>query len=589
MSNINKIAVNGKEYNIVPENDHIHNNKTVLDKIVNKNDNKKYVMVNGELKKLKVENEDVAAKNLCLDILMTKQLKTTDGTTYTDNSPSLGYETLSGACTLEIVKVEPNNAENTTTLTLNNSVDSDEEEYLFDHIKVGDKCCVRTSNEFDNISIVSFPNAQTIVVDTIITPLKNNDPYANYICFVNLPVLVLRNCDVSKTPFAFSEGESTMAIARAAHSEGRDTKAIGQYGHSEGRLTIAGYAAHSEGYITNAIGNMAHSEGHKTNANGGTSHAEGGETVANGNKSHVEGFRSVAQGDVSHSEGHTTTANGKSSHTEGYKTTAENEAAHAEGHSTKSAGIAAHSEGQLTEARGWAAHAEGMKTIASGNEAHSEGTSTKAAGNNSHTEGLGTIANGDQQHVQGKYNVIDNDNKYAHIVGNGTSDADRSNAHTVDWSGNAWFAGNVYTGANNTKLVSETDLAKVFGTYTTNSLIDGITCAIKVDIAYKGFIERFVMCIDNKIVGYTAELNDYLTVSSVALASDKVCIAFYGVNGFLFKANLKKTFSPKSTMEMGLLIISSDVTEPTGDLVSKPKDTDEPLPIDPIEPVDPEE
>ena len=82
-----------------------------------------------------------------------------------------------------------------------------------------------------------------------------------------------------------------------------------------------------------------------------------------------------------------------------------------------------------------------------------------------------------------------------------------------------------------------------------------------------------------------------MTVSSVALASDKVCIAFYGVNGFLFKANLKKTFSPKSTMEMGLLIVSSDVTEPTGDLVSKPKDTDtdEPLPIDPIDPVDPEE
>lgn len=28
-------------------------------------------------------------------------------------------------------------------------------------------------------------------------------------------------------------------------------------------------------------------------------------------------------------------------------------------------------------------------------------------------------------------------------VGNGTSDASRSNAHTLDWSGNAWYAGTV--------------------------------------------------------------------------------------------------------------------------------------------------
>lgn len=32
---------------------------------------------------------------------------------------------------------------------------------------------------------------------------------------------------------------------------------------------------------------------------------------------------------------------------------------------------------------------------------------------------------------------------YAHIVGNGTSTT-RSNAHVLDWSGNAWFAGDVY-------------------------------------------------------------------------------------------------------------------------------------------------
>ena len=36
---------------------------------------------------------------------------------------------------------------------------------------------------------------------------------------------------------------------------------------------------------------------------------------------------------------------------------------------------------------------------------------------------------------------------YAHILGNGTSNSKRSNAHTIDWSGNAWFQGDVYVGS----------------------------------------------------------------------------------------------------------------------------------------------
>lgn len=49
------------------------------------------------------------------------------------------------------------------------------------------------------------------------------------------------------------------------------------------------------------------------------------------------------------------------------------------------------------------------------------------------------------QHVQGRYNVVDSEEKYAHIVGNGSSDS-HSNAHTIDWEGNVWFAGNIRFG-----------------------------------------------------------------------------------------------------------------------------------------------
>ena len=93
-------------------------------------------------------------------------------------------------------------------------------------------------------------------------------------------------------------------------------------------------------------------------------------------------------------------------------------------------------------ASGSCSHAEGY-SLASGSHSHAEGRQTEASGSYSHAEGLNNIASGDYSHVQGKYNVADAAEKYAHIVGNGTSNTKRSNAHTLDWSGNAWYAGTV--------------------------------------------------------------------------------------------------------------------------------------------------
>lgn len=81
-----------------------------------------------------------------------------------------------------------------------------------------------------------------------------------------------------------------------------------------------------------------------------------------------------------------------------------------------------------------------------GAEIFNDYENNKAGGEYSHAEGTGTIATGKHQHVQGRYNVNDGENKYAHIVGNGTNDESRSNAHTVDWDGNAWYAGKVSAG-----------------------------------------------------------------------------------------------------------------------------------------------
>lgn len=46
-----------------------------------------------------------------------------------------------------------------------------------------------------------------------------------------------------------------------------------------------------------------------------------------------------------------------------------------------------------------------------------------------------------------EYTIVQNDYTHAHIVGNGSSDTARSNAHTLDWEGNAWYSGDVYVGS----------------------------------------------------------------------------------------------------------------------------------------------
>lgn len=89
---------------------------------------------------------------------------------------------------------------------------------------------------------------------------------------------------------------------------------------------------------------------------------------------------------------------------------------------------------------GTGSSAIGMHVEASGDCSHAEGSTTTASGVNSHAEGASTIASSQNQHVQGKYNIEDLNGTYAHIVGNG-EDGKNSNAHTLDWQGNAWYAG----------------------------------------------------------------------------------------------------------------------------------------------------
>ena len=275
--------------------------------------------------------------------------------------------------------------------------------------------------------------------------------------------------------------------------------ASGDNSHAEGsRTTASGTNSHAEGANTTAKGSSSHAEGLDTIARGEYSHAEGGETTAWANYSHAEGYASFASGYASHAEGETAIAYGRGSHAEGEWVAAVGYRSHAEG----SGGI---EPGKITgaaDARTYTTEKliaspvgsvvlltiDGVTTcakitafdknsktmtvdrslsavevnnadikiicsgLALGNSSHAEGNVTIAKGNYSHAEGNYTTANSKSQHVQGEHNIPDTEGdantrgKYAHIVGNGTSAADLSNAHTIDWEGNAWYAGGLKIG-----------------------------------------------------------------------------------------------------------------------------------------------
>ena len=175
--------------------------------------------------------------------------------------------------------------------------------------------------------------------------------------------------------------------------------------------------------------------------------------IAVGQWSIAEGCTTVAKGKVAHAEGAFTKALADGAHTEGYGTEATGYWSHAEGEYTRVTSYASHAEGSYAKmpdgstrystAAGYASHTEGGGCHTTGVASHAEGIGTTASGRCAHVEGTYTIASGTAQHVEGIANIEDTENKYIHIAGNGTLPTDRSNAYTLDWDGNGWFAGNV--------------------------------------------------------------------------------------------------------------------------------------------------
>ena len=250
-----------------------------------------------------------------------------------------------------------------------------------------------------------------------------------------------------------------------------------------------------------------------------------------GKYSFSNGIGTIASGEASHAEGSWSTASGDYSHAEGNSTTASDSYSHAEGYYTKALGNNSHAEGSGTTASAYVSHAEGNNTTASGESSHAEGDTTKASGNNSHAEGSYTTASSENQHVQGKYNIEDVENKYAHIVGNGTNDSTRSNAHTLDWNGNAWFAGNV--SIDGTPTDDKDLITKKYVDDKISNIPDAYT------LLYPKEVDRTIAYYDI----YDLPLGDYRIAQQDGIRTWNICVYVNNIRAQLFSTQNSRGFS----------------------------------------------
>ena len=361
---------------------------------------------------------------------------------------------------------------------------------------------IYNSNRYNLISIDrSVSNAGKQVYGTIytingtnITASQGSEIFNNY------------NNNKATGSYSHAEGSNTIAKGNYSHSEGYNTKAETLGSHSEGgNTTASGNYSHAEGSNTTASGNYSHSEGNNTTASSSYSHSEGYYTIANGSAQHAQGKYNISNSNLAHIVGNGTSSKRSNAHTLDWDGNAwfsgdiyvgstsgtdkddgskklvteeyvdninsdiqnqlDNKSDITHNHNDlylqknnptgtgnfslnrktdTDIGEYSFTEGYNNTASGNYSHAEGSNTTASGNFSHAEGVQTIASGSGTHVEGFLTRATRNYSHVQGECNIIDLDSNLIHIVGNGTSDNNRSNAHTIDSMGNAWFASDVY-------------------------------------------------------------------------------------------------------------------------------------------------
>ena len=250
-------------------------------------------------------------------------------------------------------------------------------------------------------------------------------------------------------------------------------------GSAEGSLRTVSSAEESDTYT---LGDCAIALGRNSKASGSNSYAEGWYATARGNRSHAEGYRTSALGTSSHAEGYYTTASGDDSHAEGCDTQALGDYSHAGGYYTTADHLGMTVIGKCNKTSTLDEYGLTSDFVTQAIYTSQSYTMSTVAPTPSYTNGTFTwentvvkmgsglavgdyikINNNDTSYWQlksmtqntgsmrlwtvAKYELVGKSKRpgnYVFVIGNGDREEERSNAHALDWNGNAYYAGDVY-------------------------------------------------------------------------------------------------------------------------------------------------
>ena len=197
------------------------------------------------------------------------------------------------------------------------------------------------------------------------------------------------------------------------------------------------------------------------------------------------------------------------------------------------------------------------------------GTETRA--NNVLNVGEGTLADNHNVRVTGRFNIRDTEHKYLDIVGNGSSDENRSNAYTLDEQGNGEFAGDVTSHSEKrihklsekanqsdvylkTETYSANQIDNCCGDYAVTPVITGVTATLGINIRYPVVYTHYNVLVNNKKVGDAISADKYFTSAAKLFDNSVIIIELYNNNTKVLSMIAEDAFYDK-VIKMGHLSI----------------------------------
>ena len=228
----------------------------------------------------------------------------------------------------------------------------------------------------------------------------------------------------------------------------------------------------------------------------------------------------------------------------------------ATGDRTSASGDSAFASGENTSASGEASVAEGISTVASGDFSHSEGYETEATGYYSHASGRGTVADGNSQTAVGKYNTRNSGALFS--VGNGTNNSNRSDAFTVDDSGNVNAVGRIsglkeaVTFARGGNLyVDATNFARITGYRAGDVVVVNMNLALSAALPKTSDFEEI-----GSVLGYTFKQDSMMMVPAGNSTNTGVALIRIAADGYISIFNYSNTTIPAGSWLRCTLVLA---------------------------------